>query len=87
MASADELAPHELVARRRRVALVEDEVDDGHHGVEALGQLVLVGDAVGDAGGADLLLGAHEPLRHRDGGHEERARDLLGRRGPRACAA
>ena len=45
----DELAPHELVARGRRVALVEDEVDDGHHGVEALGQLVVVGHAVRDA--------------------------------------
>jgi hypothetical protein len=30
----------------------------------------------GDAGGLDLLLRAHEPLRHRRLGYEERARDL-----------
>ena len=41
IASRAQLAPHELVAGRRRVALVEHEVHDGQHRVEPLGQLAL----------------------------------------------
>ena len=71
-----QLAPHERLARRRRVALVEDQVDGGEHRRQPVRQLLLLGHAVGDAGVGDLALGAHEPLRHRGLGHEERARDL-----------
>ena len=58
------------------VALVEDQVDDGEHRGEAVGQQVIGRHAERDAGGLDLLLRAHEALRHRRLGDEERARDL-----------
>ena len=59
---------------RPRVALVEDQVDDGEHRGEPVGQQVVGRHAERDPGGLDLALGAHEPLRHR----------RLGRRGTRA---
>ena len=71
-----EVLAHEALAGARRVALVEDEVDDGQHAGEAIRQLLVARDAVGDAGGGDLALGAHEALGHRRLGDEERARDL-----------
>ena len=73
-----EVGAHEGVPARRRVALVEHEVDDGEHGAEPVGELGVVGDAVGDVGGADLLLRPHQALRHRRLRHEERAGDLVG---------
>jgi hypothetical protein len=71
-----EVAAHEPVAAGRRVALVEEQVDDGEHGAEALGEQVVRGHAKGDARLADAPLGAHEPLRKRRLGDEEGARDL-----------
>ena len=62
--------------RARRVALVEDEVEDGEHRAQPLRQQVVGRDAEGDAGVADLPLRADEPLRHRRLGDEERVRDL-----------
>ena len=79
IASSHRSARTRRVARRGGVALVEDEVDDGEHAGEAVGQLVVGRHAVGDAGVGDLALGAHEALGHRRLGDEERARDL-GRR-------
>ena len=70
---------HEVGAGGRRVALVEQQVEHGEHRARALGQQVRRRDAVRDAGVADLVLGPHEPLRHRRLGHEERACDLGGR--------
>ena len=64
------------VAVGRRVALVEDQVDDVQHAREALGQLVVGRHAVGDAGGDDLALRPHEPLVHRRLGGEERPGEL-----------
>ena len=78
---AEVVAP-ELLARGGGVALVEYEVERPQHGVEPFGQVAVRGDAVGDAGAADLSLGAHQALRHRRRRHEERARDLLGRESP-----
>ena len=68
-----------------RVALVEEQIEHGEHRVRALGQQVRRRHAIGDAGIADLVLGAHEPLRHRRFGYEEGARDL-GRRQTRERA-
>ena len=69
------------------VALVEDEVDDGEHRREPLGQQVRRRYAKRDAGRFDLVLRADESLRHRRLRHEERAGDLVGRAGRRGCAA
>ena len=69
----------ESVARRGRVALVEDEVHDGQHPGETLGQVGVARHAVRDAGVADLGLGPHEPLGHRRLGDEEGGGDLRGR--------
>ncbi len=71
-----QLAPDQGIARRRRVALVVDEVEDLEDAVEALGEQVERRHAVGDAGIVDLALGPDEPLgecRLRD---EEGAGDL-----------
>ena len=71
-----QVGPRQIVAGRRAVALVEDQVDDGERGVEPVGQQVVRRHAIRDARGADLPLRAHEPLRERLLRHEERARDL-----------
>ena len=80
-----QLVAHEAVAGAGRVALVEDEVDDGEHAGQAIGHLGVAGDAVGDLGRSDLALGAHQALGHRRLGHQEGARDL-GRGQPAECA-
>ena len=56
-----------------------DEVDDGEHGAQAVGELLLFGNAVGDSGRLDLALGTCETGRHRGLAHEKGACDLLGR--------
>jgi hypothetical protein len=56
-----------------------DQVDDGQHGAQAVGQLVTLRHAVGDSRGLDLALGADETYRHRRLGHQEASRDLPGR--------
>ena len=56
----------------------EHQVDHRQHGPEPVGQVGVAGHPVGDAGVADLALGAHQPLRHRRLGHQERVGDLLG---------
>ena len=58
------------------VALVEDQVDDREHRREPVRQQVVGRHPERDAGGLDLLLRPHEPLRHRRLGHQERAGDL-----------
>ena len=68
----------EIGARRRPVALVEDQVQDREHRAEALRQQVIGRDAERNPRGADLPLGAHEALGHRRLRDEEGARDLLG---------
>ena len=73
-----EVVACELVARRRRVALVEDEVDDGEDRAQAVGQLGAAGDAVGNARTLDLRLGPADALRHRRLGDQEGAGDLRG---------
>ena len=71
-----ELPPHERLARGRRVALVEDEIQRGEHGAEPVRQLVVGRHDVRDARVADLPLGAHQPLLHRRLRREEGVRDL-----------
>jgi len=73
---ARELRALKVRARRRRVALVEDQVQDVQHGVEPLRALVLRRGSERRAGGLDALLGAADPLGHRRLGDEERAGDL-----------
>ena len=72
-----EVGPNERT-RRGRVALVEDQVQDGEHTREAFGQELGRRHAVGDRGLADLVLGADEALGHRGLGDQEGSRDLAG---------
>jgi hypothetical protein len=74
-----ELAPYQRIARRRRIAFVEYEVDHGHHSGKPFGELVFVGHPVGDARHADLVFCPHQPLGHRRRRDEEGTRDLLRR--------
>ena len=60
------------------VALVEDQVDNGQHRPEPLGQQMVGRNAERDAGILDLALCARKPPLHRLLGDEERAGDLLG---------
>ena len=84
---AREVGAHERVALRRRVALVEDEVDDRHHRVEPLGQQLGRRHLVGDAGLGDLALRAHQPLREGRRSRPGRRARSRRSRGRRACAA
>ena len=78
MASAHSSARTSASPVGGEVALVEDEVDDGEHRPQPVGQLGVDGHAVGDVGGPDLVLGPHEPLGHRRLGDEEGPGDLGG---------
>ena len=60
------------------MAAGEDQVDDGQHGREPLGQLGARRDAIGDARVADLLLRPHQALGHGRFRYEERVRGLGG---------
>ena len=76
---AGQIRPGQRGARGRVVSLVEDQVDDVQHGVEATRQLGARRHLVGNARVADLGLRTDDPLRHGGRAGEERARDLLGR--------
>ena len=69
----------QILARCCRVALVEQEIEDGQHGARAVHQLMRRWHPERDARVAHLLLGPGQALRHRRLGHEERPRDLCGR--------
>src|SRR5439155_1435961 len=70
------------VSSGRRVALVEDEIDDLEHRREARGQLGPAGDFERDARLAQGPLGTDDPLGDGRLRHEERPRDLVGREPP-----
>src|SRR4029079_7375180 len=72
-----ELRPHPVVARGRRIALVEDEIDDREHRGEARGKLLPARDLGDDARLAQGSLGAQDALLDGQLRHEEGARDLL----------
>jgi hypothetical protein len=74
-----ELTPDEIVASRRRIALVEDEVEDCEHGLEAIREHLVRRNAERDPCLTDLSLRANEALRHRRFGGQEGAGDLPGR--------
>ena len=57
---------------------VVDEVDNGEHGPQPLGQLVLRWHPVGDVGDLDLAFGADQTLGHGRLGDEEGPRHLIG---------
>ena len=71
-----QLSPHQVLAGGGGVALVEDQVDDREHGVEAVGQRGVARQLERDPGVADLALGPDQALGHGGVGHEERPRDL-----------
>jgi hypothetical protein len=59
-----------------RVPLVEDQVEDGQDRPQAIREIGLARDPIGDAGVADLALRADDALRHRGLGYQERSGDL-----------
>ena len=65
--------------RRRKIAFVEDEIDDAQDAVEALRQFLRRRHFVGNARVANLCLGAHDTLRERRRTAQERLRDLFRR--------
>ena len=77
-----ERRPHPVVTGGRRVAFVEDEVDDLEHRRQTGGEFGAAGDLEGHARFGEGSLGADDSLgdgRLRD---EKRARDLVGRQTP-----
>ena len=68
----------QVVARRRRVPLVEDQVDDLQHRPEAGAELGSGRHIEGHARLGQRSLGPDDPLGDRRLRHEERAGDLLG---------
>jgi hypothetical protein len=73
--SAQRAAGQQFLAAGR-IALVEDQIDHGRHGVEALGPLLEAGRAERHVGRADPGLGAGDPLLHRRLADQEGAGDL-----------
>src|SRR3984893_12118157 len=73
---AAEVLSDQSVARARRVALVEDQVNDGQHGATAAREVGLAGDPVRDPRVANFSLGADEALGHGRFRYQEGARDL-----------
>src|SRR5207245_6640392 len=70
---------HPVVARRCRVALVEDEVNHLEDRGETGGELGSPGHLEGHAGRRQRPLGPHDALRDRGLGDQEGPRDLVGR--------
>ena len=70
---------HPVLTRRRRVALVENQVNHFEHGGQPDAELVAARDLERDSLLGERLLGSDDPLRHRRLGDEKGARDLLGR--------
>ena len=82
-----QLPADQRVARRRRVSLVEHQVEDAQDPVEPFGQELGRRDAIGDPGVADLALGPDQALGKGRLGDEERPGDLRAWSGRPACAA
>jgi hypothetical protein len=70
---------HPVVAGRRRIAFVVDEVDHREHRRDAVGQLVAARHFERHLRVGERALGAHDALRDRRLGYEECACDLVGR--------
>ena len=70
--------PDPVVAGRRRVALVEDEVDHLQDGYEAGLKIGALGDLERDMGLRERPLGAHDPLADRRIRDKEGSSDLTG---------
>lgn len=74
-----QLWPKPVVAGRRRVTLVEDEVDHLEHRGQAIAQLGPAGHGKRDARVGQRALGPHDTLGNRGLWCQERARDFIGR--------
>ncbi len=77
-----ERRPHPVVASRRRVALVEDEVDDLEHRRETSGPVGAARNLEGHARLGERALGPDDALGDRRLGDEEGPGDLPGRQAP-----
>ena len=77
-ASSQSCGPHPVVARGRRVALVEHEVDHLEHRREPRGALGAARDLERNARLGQRALGADDALRDGRLRHQKRARDLVG---------
>ena len=75
---AGQIATRHGGSRRRGVALVEHQIDDAQHRVEALGQFLPRRHLIGNLRVANLRFRAHDPLRERRSRCEEGVRDLFG---------
>ena len=56
---ARQIGPHQILARGRDIALGEDEIDHREHAAQPRLERLALRHLVGNAGEADLLLGAH----------------------------
>ena len=74
----DERGAHPLLALRRRVALVEDQVDDLEDAGQPRVELLALGHGERGVGLGERLLRARDPLPDGPRVDEERPRDLLG---------
>ena len=71
-----QLGAQQVLAGGGGVALVEDQVDDREHRVQAIGQRLVARQLERDARVTDLALRADQALAHGGVRHEERPRDL-----------
>ncbi len=78
IAFAGQLGPRYLRARRSRITLVKDEIDDLKHRVQPLRQFLRRWHFVRNPRLSNLCLGAHNALRQRTRSGEEGLGYLLG---------
>ena len=82
-----ELRTQPMLAARRGIAFVEDEIDDFEHGGEPFRQLFAARRLVGQPRFGKRPLGAHDALGDGRIRHQEGPRDLLAWSGRRSSAA
>jgi len=73
-----QIRARERISGRRRIPLVELQIDHAQHAVEAFGEFIGRRHCIGNFRLADFGFGAHDALRHRRRPGQRRSGDFLG---------
>ncbi len=73
-----EMRQSQRIAGRSRISLIEDQIDDRQHGIEAVGKLSEGRNLIGNACLANFRFAADDALRDRNRVGQKRAGDSLG---------
>ena len=75
---AGQIRTRQVLAGRGEIPFIKDQINHLQYGVEPFVELLPFRHLIGNAGLADLVLGAHDALRHGRRGHQIGAGDFLG---------